>query len=88
MKVAPPVHEIFNFIAEHAGNNETDMYGNYNMGAGYAIYLPTDQAEAAVKVAADCGLQAWIAGEVQAGPKQVVIEPKNITFDGDTLEVR
>ena len=64
------------------------MYGNYNMGAGYAIYLPTDQAEAAVKVAADCGLQAWIAGEVRAGPKQVVIEPLNITFGSDTLEVR
>jgi phosphoribosylformylglycinamidine cyclo-ligase len=84
----PPVQEIFDFIAEHADNDETKMYGNYNMGAGYAVYLPVDQAEAAVKVAADCGLKAWVAGTVEDGPKQVVIKPKNITFAGETLEVR
>jgi phosphoribosylformylglycinamidine cyclo-ligase len=84
----PPVQEIFNFIAEHAGNDETEMYGNYNMGAGYAVYLPANQAEAVVKIAADCDLKAWVAGTVEAGPKQVVIKPKNITFAGETLEVR
>lgn len=84
----PPVHEIFNFIAGHAGNDQTEMYGNYNMGAGYAVYLPAGQAAKAVKVAADCGLKAWAAGTVEAGPKRVVIKPKGITFEGDTLEVR
>lgn len=88
MDKAPPVHEIFNFIAEHAGNDETEMYGNYNMGAGYAVYVPASQAEAVVKIAADCKLKAWVAGTVEAGPKQVVIKPKNITFTGDSLEVR
>jgi phosphoribosylformylglycinamidine cyclo-ligase len=84
----PPAQEIFNFIAKHAGNGETEMYGNYNMGAGFAVYLPAGQAETALKVAADCGLKAWVAGTVETGPKQVVIKPKNITFAGGTLEVR
>jgi phosphoribosylformylglycinamidine cyclo-ligase len=84
----PPAHEIFSFIAEQSGNDETEMYGNYNMGAGYAIYLPAAQAEQAKSVAEKCGLKAWVAGTVKQGPKQVVIQPKNITFAGKSLEVR
>jgi len=84
----PPVPEIFNFIAEQAGNDETEMYGNYNMGAGYAVYVPAGQAQQVVDIAAKQGLKAWLAGSVEVGSKQVVIEPKGITFAGDSLEVR
>jgi len=88
IKEVPPVHEIFHFVAEQAGNDETEMYGNYNMGAGYAVYVPTDQAQQVVEIAASQNLKAWVAGEVKAGAKQVVIEPKNITFSAESLEVR
>ncbi|HEY5152412.1 MAG TPA: AIR synthase-related protein [Candidatus Saccharimonadales bacterium] len=88
IREVPPVAEIFNFIAEQAGNDETEMYGNYNMGAGYAVYVPAGQAQQVVDIAAGLNLKAWAAGNVEAGPKQVVIEPKDITFAGDTLEVR
>lgn len=84
----PVVPEIFMFIGEKANNDATEMYGNYNMGAGYAVYLPREQAEQAKQIAADCGLKAWIAGTVEEGPKQVVIKPMNITFSEDSLEVR
>jgi len=84
----PPVPPIFDFIAEQSGNDQQDMYGNYNMGAGYAVYVPADQAQRVVEAAKSVNLQAWVAGEVQTGPKQVVIEPKQITFAGDSLEVR
>jgi phosphoribosylformylglycinamidine cyclo-ligase len=84
----PPVAAIFDFIAEQAGNDETEMYGNYNMGAGYAVYVPAGQAQQVVDIAAKLELKAWIAGSVEAGPKQVVIKPKGITFAGDSLEVR
>ncbi len=88
MTAIPPVPEIFNFIAEHSSNDAKEMYGNYNMGAGYAVYVPADQSESVVKVAAKCGLQAWVAGSVQIGPKQVVINPKNIVFASDSMEMR
>lgn len=84
----PVVPEIFMFIAEKTLNNPKEMYGNYNMGAGYAVYLPAGQAEQAKTIAKQCGFQAWIAGKVQDGPKQVVIKPMDITFKGDSLEVR
>lgn len=88
MKEVPPVPEIFKFISEHAQNDAKEMYGNYNMGAGYAVYLPQDQAQEVTKIAQACGLQSWIAGTVEAGSKQVVIELLDITFTGDSLEVR
>jgi phosphoribosylformylglycinamidine cyclo-ligase len=84
----PPVAEIFNFIAKESNNDPEEMYGNFNMGAGYAVYIPADQAEQVKQIATDCGFQSWVAGEVKAGPKQVIIEPLNITFAGDSLEVR
>ncbi|HEV2403156.1 MAG TPA: AIR synthase-related protein [Candidatus Saccharimonadales bacterium] len=84
----PPVAEIFDFIAQHANNSEEEMYRNFNMGAGYAVYVPVLQAKRARDIIVDSGLPAWIAGVVETGPKQVIIEPKDIVYGGDTLEVR
>jgi phosphoribosylformylglycinamidine cyclo-ligase len=88
IRETPPVPEIFGFIAEQAGNDQAEMYGNYNMGAGYAVYVPARQARAVVDIAAKQDLKAWIAGSVETGPKRVIIEPQGITFAGDSLEVR
>lgn len=88
MTEIPPVPEELDFIAEHSGNDATEMYGNFNMGAGFAIYVSADQAEEVVKAAEVTGLKSWIAGRVEAGPKKVVIEPVGVTFGGDELEVR
>ncbi|HSX46151.1 MAG TPA: AIR synthase-related protein [Candidatus Saccharimonadia bacterium] len=91
MHEVPPVPEIFSFIAEQSGNSLKEMYGNYNMGAGYAVYVPPEQGEEAVKIAADCGLKAWVAGAVELGPKEVLItapEASGIRFEADSLEVR
>lgn len=84
----PPAQEIFSFIAEQSGNDETEMYENYNMGAGYAVFLPKDQAEAAVKAAKSAGIDAWVAGSVEEGKKRLDIKPKGIIFSGDSLGVR
>jgi len=84
----PPVWDEMNFMQAESGASDEEMYGNFNMGAGFAIYVPQAQAEQVVKIANDCQLEAWEAGHVEAGSKQVVIEPKNITFAGDSLEVR
>lgn len=84
----PPVAEVFSFIAEHSGNDEREMYGNYNMGAGYAVFLSEADAVKAQAIAKNLGLQSWLAGWVKDGPKQLNITPLNITFGGDSLEVR
>lgn len=84
----PPVPQIFDFIQKHSENSDEEMYGNFNMGAGFAIYLPGDQIEKARGVASKLNLKSWNAGVVKTGPKKVVIEQKNTTFAADTLGVR
>ena len=84
----PPVAEVFRFVSERAGEDQREMYSNYNMGAGYAVYVPQAQAELVSSVADQCGLRSWVSGRVERGPRQVVIEPLGIVFTGDTLEVR
>lgn len=82
------VHEVFDFIAKHSGNDEREMYGNYNMGAGYAVYVPEKYAAKVVEISESCGVKAVIAGTVEAGAKQLEIKPKNIIFGGESLTVR
>jgi phosphoribosylformylglycinamidine cyclo-ligase len=88
MEQVPDPQPIFGFIAEHSGNDQKEMYGNYNMGAGYAVYLTPGDAAKAQKIAKKLGFKSWIAGTVEKGPKRVVIKPKNITFEGSSLGVR
>ncbi|MCX8115673.1 MAG: phosphoribosylformylglycinamidine cyclo-ligase, partial [Burkholderiaceae bacterium] len=65
-----------------------ESYGNLNMGAGFALYVAAADAERTVQVARAHGVDAWIAGRVEAGAKQVVIEPLSLTFAGEELHVR
>lgn len=82
------VRAEFDFIQEQAGISDEEMYGNFNMGAGFALFVPADTADDVVTLAGEQGFKAWVAGSVQDGPKQVTIRPKNITFTEDSLEVR
>lgn len=78
----------FEFIARNSGNDEKEMYGNYNMGAGYAVYLAEADAEKAQNIIKKAGFDSILAGRVKKGRKEVSILPKNITFDGSSLGVR
>lgn len=85
--IPDPQPEFLHMQAE-AGADDTEMYGNFNMGAGFALFVDPSDAEAIVDHAKQHNLRAYIAGTVEAGDRQVHIKPKNITFHGDTLEVR
>ena len=84
----PPVPPVLRFIQQRAGIDDREAYGNLNMGAGFALYVAAADAERTLQAARAQGVEAWIAGRVEAGPKQVVIEPLGLTFGGDDLHVR
>jgi phosphoribosylformylglycinamidine cyclo-ligase len=88
VQTLPPVPAVLDFVRAHAGIDAREAYGNLNMGAGFALFVPAAQAARTVEVAAACGVPAWLAGTVQAGPRQVVIEPLDLVFAGDDLHVR
>lgn len=58
------------------------------MGAGFALYVSAEDAERTVKLARDCGVPAWVAGSVEVGPKRLIVEPLNLTWDADALQLR
>ncbi len=66
------------------------MYGTFNMGVGFAVYIPAEQGAQAVELAEQLGLQAWIGGSVEkhASRKAVVIEPLGLAYEGETLQIR
>lgn len=84
----PEVPELFKFIQEESGNSDEEMYGNFNMGAGFAIFLPKDQAEKAQAIIKKNNFKSWISGIVEMGDKKVVINELNISFEKETLGVR
>lgn len=84
----PQLLPIFEFIQEKSGSSDEEMYKTFNMGAGFAIFLPSDQVEKAQIIISQNNLKSWNAGVVKNGEKQVVITSKNISFKKDSLGVR
>jgi phosphoribosylformylglycinamidine cyclo-ligase len=84
----PKAQPIFEFIQQRAGIDDTEMYGNYNMGAGFAVIVNPDHAERALEIVRGRGCPATSGGLVHEGPKQVIIRPKQVVFEGDSLGVR
>ena len=84
----PPVPPVLAFIAERAGLPPRESYGSLNMGAGFALFVAAGEAGRCVEIARSCGVEAWNAGVVHAGARQVVIEPLALTFEADELHLR
>lgn len=84
----PPIPEIFNFIMDKGPVELKEAYGTFNMGAGFAIFVSKKDAEKIVQISKKNKLKAYIAGVVEEGLKQVIIEPLNITFESESLGVR
>ena len=84
----PPVPPVLRFIQRHARQDDREAYGTFNMGAGFALFVAEADAERTVEVARAQGVEALVAGRVEAGPKQLSIEPLGIVFGDDELQLR
>jgi phosphoribosylformylglycinamidine cyclo-ligase len=84
----PPVPKVLSFIAEHAGHDALEAYSTFNMGAGFALFIARDDAQRCVDIARAQGVDAWITGAVEAGAKQLLIEPLALRFGDDALQLR
>jgi len=84
----PEVTPVLRFIQQHAKQDDREAYSTLNMGAGFALFVKAEDAERTVEVAKAQGIEAIVAGRVEAGPKQLVIEPLGITFGTDDLQLR
>jgi phosphoribosylformylglycinamidine cyclo-ligase len=76
----PPVPPVLRFLADHAGLDAPAAYSTLNMGAGFAVYCQAGHGVHVVRIARELGLDALLAGAVEEGPRQVVLEPVDVTF--------
>ena len=84
----PPVPPVLRFIQQQAGHDDEEAYGTLNMGAGFALFVAAADAERTVAVAQAQGVGARVAGVVEAGPKELIIEPLGLRFGDDALQLR
>ncbi len=81
----PAVPPVLAFLAAQAGLDAAAAHSTLNMGAGFAVYCRPGGGARVVEVAHELGLDALLAGAVEEGPRQVVLEPVGVTFAGDQL---
>jgi phosphoribosylformylglycinamidine cyclo-ligase len=84
----PVVPASLQFIIDTLSIGLADAYGTFNMGAGFAFFVPAGEGERVVRAAEAVGQQAAVAGVVEAGPRQVILEPVSVTFGSDELQLR
>ena len=80
---------IFNFIQKYGPVDDTEAYGNFNMGAGFALYVSKADVDNVIEVANSHNLDAIQAGHIEKGnERKVVIKPKDIEYSSSTLGIR
>jgi phosphoribosylformylglycinamidine cyclo-ligase len=79
---------VLSFVAREAGLDARAAYGTFNMGAGFAVFVPAEDAERAAAVSRKAGVDAWVAGSVESGPRRLVVEPLGLEYAGSELGVR
>lgn len=85
----PEPPPVFEFIQSIGAVEDGEAYGNFNMGAGFAIYVPQNDVATVLDVAKAFPFAALEAGRVEkSATKRVVITPKGLEYSADTLAVR
>ena len=84
----PPVPPVLKFIAHQAGHDAAEAYGTLNMGAGFALFVAAADAQRTVEVTRACGVPAWAAGQVEAGAKQLFVDPLGLHYGDGELNLR
>jgi phosphoribosylformylglycinamidine cyclo-ligase len=88
IEALPEVPEVLAFMADQLALDAREAYGTFNMGAGLAVYVGAGTGAQVVDAAEALGLDALVAGRVEAGPRRVVIAPHDVVYRDDELALR
>lgn len=86
----PEISPLFAFIQKQGPVTDKEAYGNLNMGAGFALFVPKSEVATVIAAAEENGIAAFDAGgiEKRGEEKKVIIRPQGLEYDGKTLGVR
>ncbi|HVT01458.1 MAG TPA: AIR synthase-related protein [Patescibacteria group bacterium] len=80
--------ELFDVIQKAAGLTNEEMYATFNMGNDYAIFIPKKDVDKALLIVRKNKFKGISAGHVEKGDKKVIIKPKNIIYNSESLDLR
>ncbi len=84
----PEVPPVLRFLTEAAGMSAEEAYGTFNMGAGFAFFVPESAVSLALEVAARAGTVLSRAGHVEPGPRRVLLPALGLSYAGESLSIR
>jgi phosphoribosylformylglycinamidine cyclo-ligase len=67
------VPPIFQLIQQIGSVPDSEMYRTFNMGIGFALFIPRDRSQEVLTDLHTAGETAWLIGEVQRGTREVQI---------------
>jgi phosphoribosylformylglycinamidine cyclo-ligase len=79
---------VLRYLQQLAAMSEEEAYGTFNMGAGYAFFVPPADVDRALQLASQLGQPLSQIGHLEAGPRQVLLQPLGIRFDDASLQIR
>ncbi len=88
IETVPPYQPIFDFIKKYSNSTDKDMYDSYNMGAGFALFVPKKSVKKVLELSKKHKIKAWDAGVVKKGPKKIIITPLGLEFNTADLIIR
>jgi phosphoribosylformylglycinamidine cyclo-ligase len=76
----PELPSIFRLLQKWGKVSDEEAYQTWNMGVGFCLFAPQGEAERIEGICARHGISAMRLGHVEAGEKQVLIRPLQITY--------
>ena len=69
-----PIPPIFKMLAVDGDIEETMMYNTFNMGIGMTVVVDKDDADEAVQILRNAGVESYCIGEIIKGDEGIIIE--------------
>jgi phosphoribosylformylglycinamidine cyclo-ligase len=82
----PDVPEVLAFMVRQANMSPREAYSTFNMGCGFAVYCGAGHGESVVRLAKVLGLEAMVAGEVEDGPRRIIL-PNGVVFEDSDMDL-
>ena len=84
----PDVPPVLDFLVERLAMDARAAFGTFNMGAGFAVYCDAGGGDRVVETAGELGMEAHVAGVVEEGSRRVILEPIDVIYEAEDLELR
>ncbi|MBP5256149.1 MAG: phosphoribosylformylglycinamidine cyclo-ligase, partial [Clostridia bacterium] len=64
---------VFDLIMRTGEISERDMFNTFNMGVGMSVVVPEDEADEAVRILCENGIEAYPTGRIVPGDEKIVL---------------